>query len=117
MRISKSRIVADVSQGQAIVYFTTPHVRDPSDVQKIASEIEELAYNYKLDVIVINFRRLKQMTSAFLSRLIALNKSLRQINVKLRLCCMNPEVERAFRICKLHKVMPLYDTEEKALSA
>jgi len=116
MRISKSRIIADVAQDQAVVYFTSPHVRDLGDVQKIASEIEELAYNYNLKLIVINFRKLKQMTSAFLSRLIALNKSLRQLNIKLHLCCMNPQVERAFRICKLHKVMPLFKTEEKALS-
>ena len=115
MKVVKTKIFADVTQETAVVHFTATNVRELSDVQKIISEIEELAYNRKLSLVVVNFSRLRQMTSSFLSKLITLNKSLTQIDVKLHLCCMNPEVERAFRICKLQKVIPLFKTEKKAL--
>ena len=29
---------------------------------------------------------------------------------------MTPQVEEAFRICKLQKILPLYPSEEKALA-
>ena len=115
MKVARSRIVAEVTGGQAIVYFLISNVRDPSDVQKISDEIEEIAYNYSIELLVINFAKLRQMTSAFLSRLITLNTALRQMNIRLRLCSMCPEVERAYTICKLQKLIPLYPSEEKAL--
>jgi len=115
MKIQKSRIIGDITGEQAIVYFMSTHVRELGDVQKIMDEIEEIAYNYNIRLLVVNFAKLKQLTSAFLSKLITLNKSLRQTDIKLRLCCMCREVARAYKICKLQKIIPLYDTERKAL--
>ena len=56
------------------------------------------------------------MTSAFLSKLVALNKGMKPMNITLRVCAMCPEVERAYNICKLEKIIPLFATEAKALS-
>ena len=115
MKIAKSRIIAQVTGEQAIIYFVASSVRELGDVQKISAEIEEIAYNYNINLLVVNFSKLRQMTSAFLSRLIGLNKSLKQMEIQLRLCSMCPGVERAYTICKLQKLIPLYSTEEKAL--
>ena len=116
MKTQKTKIVADVTGDQAIIYFLSPSVRDLGDVQKIIDEIEDVAYNAKLKLLVINFSRVTQLTSAFLGRLITLNKSLKQAGVALRLCSMTPQVEEAFRICKFQKLIPLFPTEEKALA-
>lgn len=115
MKIQKSKILAEITGEQCIVYFLPTSVREMSDVQKIMDEIEEVAYNYKIRLLVINFARLKQLTSAFLSKLITLNKSFKQAQIKLHLCSMVPEVEQAFKICKLQKIIPLFESEEKAL--
>jgi len=116
MKIQKSRIIGDISGEQAVVYFMATHVRELGDVQKIMDEIEEIAYNYNIDVLIINFSKLRQLTSAFLSKLITLNKSLKQAGISLRLCSMCSEVARAYKICKLQKLIPLYKSEDKALS-
>ena len=115
MKISKSRIVAQVTGKQAIIYFLASNVRELGDVQKIMEEIEEVAYNYDIHLIIINFSKLKSLTSAFLSKLVTLNKSLRTADIKLRLCSMAPEVARAYKICKLQKLIPLFSNEAKAL--
>jgi anti-anti-sigma factor len=115
MRIQKTRIVADIDSEQAVVRFMPVSVREMSEVQAIMDEIEEVSYNYKMDVMVLNFSRLKHLTSGFLGRLITLNKTLKQSEIELRVCCMTPDVERAFKICKLEKMIPLYESEEKAL--
>ena len=116
MKTQKTRIIADVSGDQAIIYFLGPTVRDLGDVQKILDEIEDVAYNSKIKLMVINFSRVTQLTSAFLGRLITLNKSLKQAGIALRLCSMAPQVEEAFKICKFQKLIPLFPTEEKALA-
>ena len=116
MRTQKTKILADVTGEQAVIYFVGSTVRDLGDVQKIVDEIEEVAYNSKITLLVINFSRLTQLTSAFLGRLITLNKSLKQAGVTLRLCSMSPQIEEAFRICKFQKLIPLFPTEEKALA-
>lgn len=116
MRTQKTKILANVTGEQAVIYFVGSTVRDLGDVQKIVDEIEEVAYNSKITLLVINFSRLTQLTSAFLGRLITLNKSLKQTGVTLRLCSMSPQIEEAFRICKFQKLIPLFPTEEKALA-
>ena len=116
MKTQKTKIMADVTGEQAIIYFLGSTVRDLGDVQKILDEIEDVAYNSKIKLLVINFSRVTQLTSAFLGRLITLNKSLKQVGVTLRLCSMTPQVEEAFRICKFQKLIPLFPTEEKALA-
>ncbi len=116
MKVQKTKIFADITQEHAVSHFNTTHLRETADVQKIASEIEEIATNYNLTVIVINFSRLRQMTSAFLSKLVALNKGMKKMHIALRVCGMCAEVEHAYKICKLQKVIPLFATEAKALS-
>jgi len=116
MKTQKTKIMADVTGEQAIIYFLGSTVRDLGDVQKILDEIEDVAYNSKIKLLVINFSRVTQLTSAFLGRLVTLNKSLKQVGVTLRLCSMTPQVEEAFKICKFQKLIPLFPTEEKALA-
>ena len=116
MKTQKTKILADVTGEHAVVYFLGTTVRDMGDVQKIMDEIEDVAYNSKITLLVVNFSRVTQLTSAFLGRLITLNKSLKQAGVTLRLCSMMPQVEEAFKICKFQKLIPLFPTEEKALA-
>lgn len=116
MKVQKTKITATVDSEKAIINFLPTAIRDMADAQKVLDEIDEIAYNYKIKLLVVDFSRLRQMTSAFLSKLITLNKSLTQAGIKLRLCCMSPEVEEAFRICKLQKLIPLFATEEEALA-
>ena len=115
MKVQKTRILADIHGEQAVIYFMSTHIREMGDVQKIMEEIGEIAANYRVNLMIINFSKLRQLTSAFLSRLIALNQDLRKLKIKLRLCSMSPQVERAYRICRLQKIIPLYATERKAL--
>ena len=98
MRTQKTKILADVTGEQAVIYFLGPTVRDLGDVQKIVDEIEDVAYNSKIKLLVVNFSRVTQLTSAFLGRLITLNKSLKQAGITLRLCSMSAQIEEAFRI-------------------
>ena len=115
MKVQKTKIWADITGEQAVIYFLGASVREMADVQKIMDEIDEVAGRGQIKLVVLNFARVQQLTSSFLGRLIGLSKSLKQSGITLRLCGMLPQVEEAFKICKLQKLIPLYPNEEKAL--
>ncbi len=115
MRVSKTKIFADVMQDVAIVHFTSTHVREASDVNKISSEIAEIAENYDIKKLVINFARLQQITSSFLGKLTEMKKQLAAQEIKLCVCAMNKDVENAFKICRLQKLIPYFKSEKEAI--
>ena len=115
MKLQKTKIWADINGEEAVVRFLPSSLREMSEVNKVVEELEDVGYNHKIKVLVINFDRLKNMTSSFLGKLIALNKSMSQIGVALRVCGMSSEVQSAFKICRLDKLIPTFDNEEKAL--
>lgn len=115
MILQKTRIKADITSEQAIINFLSSYVRDQTDVLKIEREILSVAENYNLRLMVLDFSALQHMTSAFLAKLITLNKELRALDVTLRVCGMSSEVEQAFRLCRLEKIIPMFATEEEAV--
>jgi len=116
MRVNKTKIFADVTRETAVVHFTSTHVHDVADVNKVTSEISEIAGNYKIKTLVINFARLRQLTSLFLGKLATIKKVLAEQGVELRVCGMNENVDKAFRICKLQKIIPVFKSEKEAMS-
>ena len=116
LTIKKSMVQAEVEESHALVRFIAAELVELRDVQVVAEEIEEIAYNNTIKLLVLNCGSLRRMTSAFLSRLVSLNKAMRQTGIALRVCGMSEDIEHAFRICRLEKIIPLYATEEEALA-
>jgi anti-anti-sigma factor len=85
-------------------------------VDKALQEIQEIADQHQPRLLVINFTRVLHLSSSFLGKLVALHKRLSAKGGKLRLCCMSPDAENAYKIVSLHKLIPLYATEEAALA-
>jgi anti-anti-sigma factor len=116
MKIQKSKITAEVYAEIATVRFIGAAVREAADAQKSLSEIESVAYSNKVSTLIIDFSHLVQLTSVFLGRLIQLQKSLKEAGIKLRAFGLAPDVEKVFKICKLHKIIPTFATEEEAIN-
>jgi len=116
MKMDLSLIRVDVSNEYLVVYFLAADINDSSQVLKVAAEITEAAERFSAKRMVINFSGLKHLTSAFLARLIALKQRLKELGMELRLCCMSAELDHAFRLCKLHRMIKLFSTEDEALA-
>lgn len=115
MKQSKETFVAEVTTHYVVVHLKASSIRETSDAQKIISELDELLAGFKADRVVMNFRRVNMVCSSFLGKLIALDRSLKERGISLRVCNLTPDVERAFKLLKLHKLLKLYPTQEKAL--
>jgi len=116
MKIPKEMIIADWEADHVVIHFRGTHVRELADVEKIMAEILETVENRALRCVVLNFSRVRMLTSSFLGKLVMLHKKLKESNIELRACCAEKPVFEGFRICKLQKLIPISKTEQDALS-
>ena len=98
-----------------IVRFLTTQVLDEMNVQQLGEEFHQLVDKQYLLKLVINFERVKFLSSAVLGKLISLNKRLTKEKGRLALCCINKDVRQVFKITRLDKLIPIFSSEEKAV--
>lgn len=98
-----------------IVRFLTSQVLDEMNVQQLGEELRQLVDKQYLVKVVINFERVKFLSSAVLGKLIALHKRLGKEKGRLALCCINTDVRQVFKITRLDKLIPIFKTEEQAV--
>ena len=98
-----------------IVRFEISQVLDELNVQQLGDEFRDLVEKNYLVKIVINFERVKFLSSAVLGKLISLYKRLGKEKGRLALCCINKDVRQVFKITRLDKIIPIFDTEEEAV--
>ena len=100
-----------------IVRFAASRVLDGSNVEQLGQEFQYLVKERYTIKMVVNFEKVKYMSSAVLGKLITLNKLITAEKGKLKFCCIDPNVLEIFRIMKLDKLFKIYDTEEKAMES
>ncbi len=100
-----------------IVRFATSRVLDGSNVEQLGQEFEYLVREKYIIKMIVNFEKVKYMSSAVLGKLITLNKMITGEKGKLKFCCIDPTVMEIFKIMKLDKLFKIYETEEKAVES
>jgi anti-sigma B factor antagonist len=67
--------------------------------------------------MVINFEKIKFLSSAVLGKLISLNKRIAKEKGRLAFCSINDDIIQVFRITRLDKLIPIHATETEAVSS
>ncbi len=65
--------------------------------------------------MVINFSKIKFLSSAVLGKLISLNKKIASKKGRLAFCNINPDIMQVFKITRLDKLIPICDDEDEAV--
>ena len=100
-----------------IVRFATSRVLDGSNVEELGEEFTHIVKVLYATKLIVNFEKVKYMSSAVLGKLITLNKMIGEEKGKLRFCGIDPSVMEIFKIMKLDKLFKIHDTEEKAVES
>ena len=112
----KNALVMCQNEGDVgIVRFLTSQVLDELNVQQLGQELEDLVEKQYTVKMVINFEKVKFLSSAVLGKLISLHKRIASEKGRMGLCCINPSIMQVFKITRLDKLIPIYDTEETAV--
>ena len=117
MAQQSSLIMASKIGDVGIVTFLTSQVLDELNVQQLGNELNELVDKQYLVKLVIDFDKIKFLSSAVLGKLIALNKKITAQKGRLAFCNINPDIMQVFKITKLNKLIPILDDEEKAIKS
>jgi anti-sigma B factor antagonist len=117
MAHKSSLIMASQMGDVGVVNFLTSQVLDELNVQQLGQELSELVEKEYMTKMVINFGKIKFLSSAVLGKLISLNKKITAQKGRLAFCEINADIRQVFKITRLDKLIPIYDTEEEAIKA
>ena len=98
-----------------VVNFLTSQVLDEMNVQQLGNELNNLVEKEYMVKLVINFSKIKFLSSAVLGKLISLNKKVSAQKGRLAFCNINADIMQVFKITRLDKLISIYDDEDEAV--
>ena len=117
MEQKRSLIMASKIGEVTVVGFLTSQVLDEMNVQQLGQELDDLLEKEYAKLMVINFSKIKFLSSAVLGKLISLNKKIHAMKGRLAFCSINSDIMQVFKITKLDKLIPIRDDEDDAVKA
>ncbi len=106
-------MISDV-QGVKVVTFQTLAIVDPVEIDTIGEQLFELVDGQAKRKILLDFAKVRQLSSQMLGALIKLNKKSKGIKGKVILCGLRPDLLKAFEVTKLDKVLHIVADESAA---
>ena len=106
-------MISDI-EGVKIVTFGTLAILDPVEVDAIGQQLYKLVDERAHRKIVLDFRKVRQLSSQMLGTLIKLNKKSKAIKGKVVLCGLRPDLLKAFTVTRLDKILQIADDEQQA---
>ena len=117
MERKASLIMANKVGDVGVANFLTSQVLDELNVQQLGQELNDLVDKEYMINLVVNFNKIKFLSSAVLGKLISLNKKIASQKGRLAFCCINPDIMQVFKITRLDKLISIYDDEDDAVKS
>lgn len=102
--------------GVLIIRIAVHRICTDGEVARVSKQLEDQALSQG-DKVVLDLSQVRQMSSAMLGKLVALNKACTEYNITLRLCSMAPPIKEVLKTTGLNKVLNIHDTQDSALAA
>jgi anti-sigma B factor antagonist len=111
-RIDVSK-VGDVT----VVKFVDRKILDEAGIQELGAELFSLVEHDNRRSILVSFDNVDFLSSAALGKLITLDRKVKSVQGRLKMCNIRPEILEVFQITKLNKVFDIRGEEAEAISA
>jgi anti-sigma B factor antagonist len=98
-----------------VVNFLDKKILDDQNIQIIGDELIRLVDELARLKIVLNFRNVEFLSSAFLGKLVKFNGKVQAAGGKLVLCEIKKDLLEVFILCKLDKLLVIHESEQEAL--
>ena len=100
-----------------VVRFRDQKILDDLNIQELGRELSRLVEVETRGRLLLNFSAVEFLSSAALGKLITLDKKVKAVDGKLKLCHIQPEIYEVFAITKLNRLFDIRETEAEALAA
>jgi anti-sigma B factor antagonist len=99
-----------------VVNFADTSIMDTQQVQLLGQELYDLVDKQARRKIILDFDKIRFLSSSALSVLITLRKKADAIKARVVICSLRDELRKVFKITNLEKMFDFCDNEEQALA-
>jgi len=103
--------------GVKVVVFDMPTLLDQADIDSVGEQLFDLVDSQARRKILLDFRKVRLLSSSMLGTLIQLNKKSKAIKGKVVLCGLRPDVRKVLRTTKLDKLLEIAEDEDQAMGS
>ena len=103
-----------------IVEFLTPSLMSPPDLEHIGNGLFKLVEEEKRDRVVLDFTKVKYLSSQAIGIVLTLNKMLNNSAAggnNLVLCGVGPQLMQLLKITRLDRILTIKPTQKDAIGA
>ena len=115
--VTQPNVLIQTMRDVTIVNFEDSSILDTLQIEKIGEVLYDLVDQRNQKKLVLDFSKVKFLSSSALGVLITLRSKSAAIKGKLAICGLRDELRKVFSISRLDKLFDFYDNEEKALAA
>jgi anti-sigma B factor antagonist len=99
-----------------LVRFLDRKIIDAANIQELGEELFTLVEKEKKQNLILNFTSVEFLSSAALNKLIMLDRKVKAVQGKMRLCNLRPEIYEVFVITRLNQLFDIKPNENDALA-
>ena len=102
--------------GIAVVNFLeTVSMFEGDKVKGVSDELLDMVESRRFTKMLLNLSNAHFVSSAMLAHLVKLNRKMQEVKGKVRLCCLRPVIQDAFRVSNFDKIVEIFPDEAAAL--
>jgi anti-sigma B factor antagonist len=111
-------MVRSESDGEILtIYFTEAKILDELVIRQAQDEVLRMLEKTQEPNVILDFRFVKFLSSSALGMLIRVKKKSNDFKIALKLCSIDPEIQKVFKITGLNKVFEIYPDRDAAAAA
>ncbi|HNS23163.1 MAG TPA: STAS domain-containing protein [Sedimentisphaerales bacterium] len=109
---SKEKIVVERGTDVTIVTFEVETILEDQQIRKLERALLPVIRDNQDKRLVLNFLKVKFMSSAFLGLLVKVHKRVLEAGGRLQLFNLDPKIQKVFEITQLVKVFDIVRSQE-----
>ena len=99
-----------------VIEFKTPSLMNPSELEQIATDLYRLVDEEDRRYLVLDFERVKYLSSQAIGIVLTLHKKLSQLKKSsFVLCGVGPTLMQLLKITRLDRVLKIKESQKEAL--
>jgi len=111
-------LVRSESDGEILtVYFTEAKILDELVIRQCQDELIRMLEKTQEPNVLLDFRFVKFLSSSALGMLIRVHKRCKDFKIDMKLCNIDKEIEKVFKITGLNKILEIYPDSPSAAAS
>jgi anti-anti-sigma factor len=105
----------NVDQVAVVNFLETVSMFEGDKVKGVSDELLDLIESKRFTKLLLNLSNAHFVSSAMLAHLVKLHRKVQEAKGKMRLCCLRPVIQDAFRVSNFDKIFEIFPDEASAL--